>query len=281
VFVLRQVRPGAPSEPMIEERQKLVSVLEAQVAALGLRIERKHGGPLTADEINDDLDSELVCVEGAIDEYVRSSEWPVALSIEQLVTLQIRAFSASRMPQGNPQAEKGKLIRWLLIDFWTIGGYLFRDAFVSEMVRPKSEKDVLLRWGRFLDAQSYVNQSRIEASHGRPFVADEIDVIFLNTDADLNRAAIEQAIEAFIRDEKWPELTFAQLVNMMHRLQTSSSIILNLLTDKLKPRALSVPMPDPGDFAAFVRWLFIDTWNFKGPAYIDALTDAFLAEKSK
>jgi hypothetical protein len=138
----------------------------------------------------------------------------------------------------------------------------------------------LWRWCSFLDNQTHEFQSRIVAIHGRPFVADETTVAFLQVDESTNRPIIDQAVRDFISSGKWPPgLTLAQLLNLRRRLTVASCVVQKLLKGE-DGRMIGIPVADPDDAARFVEWLLIDTWNVWGKKYIRGLTKAWFAPKS-
>lgn len=136
----------------------------------------------------------------------------------------------------------------------------------------------LQHWIDFLGQQMVALDAEHEAITGKRHVASVELVAFLKMNDGLVKARVEQAIAEFIEAGDWPSsLTGDEIVNLTHRANAPLGLLHSLLKRQVQNVAV-LRMPQSSDRANFVRWLFIDCWNRGGAAYLEALTNTYLAE---
>ena len=134
----------------------------------------------------------------------------------------------------------------------------------------------LQRWDDFLAAQGHIFEAAILKETGRPFVADELNVAFLQTDETLVAPEVEAAVLHFCRSVEWPPLNKKQALHLIHRAHCGRSVLQALLNRTLRADQIRIKIPDSRDNETFLQWLLIDCWKVSGHLYLSALTDAFL-----
>ncbi len=149
---------------------------------------------------------------------------------------------------------------------------------LNNEVRPKQQVLLLQQRSDFLDAQMAIFEAGIVRELGHPFVADEVNTAFLQTDEDLIRPALKRAIEAFIKEGEWPRLDHRHYLHLQFRAFTARSAVLAVLDGGPAAEAVQKQMPNLEHRNRMIRWLFIDSWRLGGKAYLAAKTEAFLAQ---
>ena len=159
-------------------------------------------------------------------------------------------------------------------------------------------EEELARWRDFLVAQFPYFKECMHRELGGPYVAGVERVAFLETDEELEKEAITEAILYFIKRGSWPELTARQAGLLDCRVFTALGILANLagrfsefiraldpdhpgqsldpneFLERLRPQP-----PDPKNHGAFIRWLLIDLWEQAGRVFFSTFSKAFLAER--
>jgi hypothetical protein len=139
--------------------------------------------------------------------------------------------------------------------------------------------DRLWPWAQFLDAQTAVfNAGILKATNGVGHIPDEASVAFLATENDLLSDRISDLIEEFIKTGRWAATRENEWLHLRNRADGASGLLLRVFRNQLRPENIRPGMPDPSDRPQFIRWLFLDTWAVGGKAYIQALTDKWLAD---
>lgn len=132
-------------------------------------------------------------------------------------------------------------------------------------------------WSDFLDVQMAHFEHGIIGETGHSHVADEVNTAFLKTDDDFARADIEAAVASFIQDHSWPPLRAREYRHLQLRAYCARGAILAVLSGQAPiAQMIKKRMPDLDDRERTIRWLFVESWNLGGSAFIEGMTDAFL-----
>jgi hypothetical protein len=135
-------------------------------------------------------------------------------------------------------------------------------------------------WIDFLQNQIVAFDAAYLTRMGEPHVANAELVAFLIVNEAMGREKIEQAVVAFSDSSAWPlSLTGDQLVNLTHRANSAKGLLQAMLNEQLPPNAAkALRAAFPKNQSKTIRWLFVELWKLGGSAYLEALTNSYLAE---
>jgi hypothetical protein len=139
----------------------------------------------------------------------------------------------------------------------------------------------LTGWCDFAKTQALAIEGKMEARRtGIPLLAArsgvhripaarELMAEYMMAESALHDAALERAVNGFITDGRWPELSDEELFYLLFRLVVGQQAVdlLSELNGEISPIFLSPP-PSTDDNAAFLRWLYIDVWHSTGAQYL-------------
>lgn len=154
-------------------------------------------------------------------------------------------------------------------------------VYVERIARPSTElmprlatREELLRWRGFL--QDEIRKLELMGAV-HPLSNDpELFVFECISDALTARVSLEEAIEFFISNSRWPELSQEHTVYALHRALNARLLIDQLMANKRL--FLQVKPPRGDNRPAFLRWLLIAMWDLAGPEYMKIWAEDYLAK---
>ncbi len=141
-----------------------------------------------------------------------------------------------------------------------------------------SDRDLQL-WIEFLTNQTVAFDEMHLVTTGEPHVADPMLVSFLKMNDGIVKEAVERAVTAFGESDTWPSsLTRDQIVNLTHRSWAARHLLLQILAGNVPRNSPALRIPRSDHRSKFIEWLFVDLCKRGGAAYLEALTNRFLAD---
>jgi len=136
----------------------------------------------------------------------------------------------------------------------------------------------LRRWTDFLHQQILELNSRSVAHAGEPRGGTPEVVAFLRVNDGIFKESVERAVSEFTESGDWPGwLNLDELMNLTHRATLAHGLLAMMYNGQMM-HARALPMPKSRNRATFVRWLFIELWQYGGAHYLEGVTNSFFAD---